>query len=229
MKKIIIVLFVLFVTVNAQATTWGETTVTDPLTNAQISCQKPMSSGGYIYYWPSKYDLVFWPYTEENWICLNPDSGYAAFYNDFEKIAEKDKKRLTKWLNENFKPSQAPQSYEQKLLWLEKVYQQRSMDDDFWCYFYRLMAYFYRENQTQSLFYVKKALPLLHANLDTNPTGIKRIENLFLLGEYHRRLDESEKAKFYFSQVKKAKYKDEEGNEQTGHPYFLDLIKDRIN
>jgi hypothetical protein len=53
------------------------------------------------------------------------------------------------------------------------------------------------------------------------------IEVLFLLGEYHRRIGRSGKAKEYFTQVKSTKYKDENGKEKVGHPYFIKLVEDR--
>jgi tetratricopeptide (TPR) repeat protein len=209
------------------ATTWKPSEKTDPLTGEKVPAWEIMSYGSYIYKWPSKYDLVFWPLTDEGYICFNPKNGYGAFNGDFEKISGEEKKTLTKWLSENYKPSEAPKSHKEKLAWLEKVYSQRKMDNDFWCRFYRLMAYVHRGDHNKSVEYVKKAIPLLNAKLQTNPEGIAKIEVLFLLGEYHRRTGELEKAKEYFAQVKKAKYKDDNGKEQTGHPYYVGLVQDR--
>ena len=158
---------------------------------------------------------------------MNLKNGYAAFNNDFEKLTAIEKKTLSEWLPKHYKPSKPPQSHEEKLAWLEKVYRQRKMNDDFWCRFYRLMSYIYREDKKKSLFYVKKALPLLENKYKLNPTGIDRFETLYLLGEYHRRIGDNEKASFYFEQVKNAKYQDENGKEKTGHPYFVGLVRDR--
>jgi tetratricopeptide (TPR) repeat protein len=187
------------------------------------------STFGYIYNWPSKYDLVFWPLTTPNWICFNPKNGYAAFNHDFETLSGEEKMRLTRWLAENYNPSAAPESYTEKLAWLEQLYRQRKKDEDFWCKFYRLMAYVHREDLEKSMEYVKKTIPLLEAKLNSNPEGTERIEVLFLLGEYYRRSGELEKSKQFFEQVKISKYKDKEGQERFGHPYFLSLIQDREN
>lgn len=227
MTRTTFVLMMLFLAKTVHATTWGSSSMTDPLNGEKVPAKVIMSYGSYIYGWPSKYDLVFWPLTDENYICLNPTNGYAAFNSDFEKVSDEDKVPLTKWLAENFKPSQVPTSYEEKLAWLEKVYRQRKMDDDFWCRFYRLLAYVHQEDQVESLAYVKKAIPLLEAKLKSNPEEADRIEVLFLLGEYYRRTGDKEKTKAYFSQVKTAKYKDEDGKEQVGHPYFIGLVQDR--
>jgi tetratricopeptide (TPR) repeat protein len=211
------------------ATTWAPSEKTDPLTGDKVAARKIMSYGSYIYKWPSKYDLVFWPLTDENWICLNPKNGYAAFNNHFEDISDEEKKTIKQWLEKHYNPAQVPKFHKEKLAWLEKIYQQRKMDDDFWCLFYRLLVYVHRDDHEKSLVYVNKVIPLLKKKLETKPQGIEKIEVLFLLGEYYRRLGELEKAKEYFDQVKKTKYKDEEGEEQVGHPYFIDLIQNREN
>ncbi|MDH4261437.1 MAG: DUF2225 domain-containing protein [Spirochaetia bacterium] len=229
MKKIIIALFFIFKTYSIQATQFGPVEMTDPLTNEKVPAFTVMSYGSYIYNWPSKYDLIFWPLSDEKWICINLKNGYAAFNNDFEKITEAEKTNLKKWLAGNYSQKRMPTTHIEKLLWLEQLYRQRQMDDDFWSQFYRLMAYVYSDNPDKSIEYVKKAIPLLHVKLKSKPKGIKRIEVLFLLGDYYRRLNEPEKSLKYFKKVKAARYKDNDGKTKTGHPYFMEMINDREN
>jgi hypothetical protein len=226
MKYILAFLTLLMLTGTAYATTWSEVQKTDPLTGEKVPAYAITSYGSYIYGWPSKYDLVFWPLTDERWICLDPKNGYAAFNDNFETLSADEKTTLRQWLAENYTPEEAPKSHKGKLAWLEKVYRQRQVDDDFWSRFYRLMAYIHRDDAKKSLEYVRKVLPLLEAKLETGVKDIKRLEVLFLLGEYNRRLGNTEKAKAFFAEVKTATYKDEDGTEKTGHPYFLELVKD---
>ena len=212
--------------------TWGDSILTDPLTGEKVPAKTIGSYGGYIYNWPSKYDYVFFPLTELNWICMNPKNGYAAFNTHFENISEEEKVAVKKWLGENYDPKTVPKTHEEKLLWLEKVYGQRDMHNSFWCRFYRLMAYFYREEgdypkPEKSLGYVKKAIPLLYEWLETSPEGINRIEVLYLLGEYSRRTGELKKARKFFQEAKVTKFKDEEGKEHVGSPYFNQMIQNR--
>lgn len=227
MKHIITIFISLFITGTIYATKWAKTEMIDPLNGEKVPAKGIMSSGEYIYNWPSKYDLVFWPLTDEAWICFNPKNGYIAFNNDFEALPDTEKVPLKKWLRENYDPQQMPRSFDEKLAWLEKVYGQRKMDDEFWCTFYRLMAYVHREDEAKSLEYVNMAIPLLEKRLQENTEGIKKIEVLYLLGEYYRRLGEKDKAIEYFAQVKSARYIDKEGKEHIGHPYFISLIQDR--
>ncbi len=211
---------------NLFATTWAPSELTDPLSNEKVPSQDVMSYGSYIYDWPSKYDLVFWPYTAERWITLNPKNGYAAFNSDFENLKNNEKDRLSRWLAENYELSKAVKSHIEKLEWIEKIYSNRNMDDDFWGRFYRLMA-FKQEDQEKSLIYVEKAMVLLKKKLDEKPRGIDAIQVYYLVGEYSRRLGDKEAAILYFEKVKNTKYKDKDGEEKKGHPYFVSLVEDR--
>jgi hypothetical protein len=209
------------------ATTWAPIEKTDPVSGDKITVRTVASYGSYIYSWSSKYDLIFWPFIDENWIWMNPKSGYAAFGNDFEKLSAAEKKVLAEWLRANYKPQEAPKTHIGKLQWIEKIYGKRQMDEQFWSYFYRVMTYILQENKMDSLAYVKKTLPLLKKKLDTRPEGVQKIECLYLLGEYNRRLGDKPLAKKYFDQAKTQKYIDQDKTEKTGHPYFTELIKNR--
>lgn len=233
MKKLaFIVLFILFYLM-VEATILTTVEKVDPVCGANVEVYEVCSWGNYIYDWPSKYDMVFWPMTMEKWIWFSPQSGYAAFGDDFEELKGKDKERVTTWLSEHYNPEGKPKTHEEKLLWLENIYRQRKMDDEFWCRYYRLMAYFYsqedygKKDPKKSLEYVKKALPLLH-RLEGKPhSDVEGIAILFLLGEYYLRLGNVDNAKLYFGLVREQEYKDNSGKIQKGHPYFLEMIKDR--
>jgi len=105
------------------ATTWGKIKVRDPINRDRLEVSTPASSGGYIYQWPGKSDLVFWPYTDENWLWFNPESGYIAFGNDFEKLDQSQREALKSWLQKNFDKNKPPASRLDLLNWAEKLYQ----------------------------------------------------------------------------------------------------------
>lgn len=210
----------------AFSTTWWPTRVADPVTQEGISVQIYGSYGSYIYNWPSKFDLVFWPYTDEEWIWLNPKSGYGAFANDFNDVSAEQAAHLKQWLKANYSQHEAPQSHQEKLIWLEAVYHQRQMDAEFWCHFNRLMAYMFKHDRQISLSYVQKTMPLLQGKLRADPNGFERIQVLYLLGEYSRRLGDKSNSKDFFKQAESATYQDEEGRLQQGHPYTNSLIQE---
>jgi hypothetical protein len=168
------------------------------LTGRKVPAQDIGSYGSYIYDWPSKYHLIFWPLTDENWICFNPKNGYAAFNDDFEELPGEERETLAGWLEKNYDPSDPPRSYEQKLAWLEKVYGQRQMDDAFWCQFYRLMAYVHEEETELGRSYVRKAMPLLRRD---NSNGLKRKEQLYLLGEYNRLIGDTDTSRAFLNKA----------------------------
>ena len=87
---------------DSRATTWGDAELTDPLTGEKVASQQILSYGSYIYDWPSKFDVVFWPLTAEEFICINPKNGYASFNDDFEEVPEDQREGLRKWLAEKF-------------------------------------------------------------------------------------------------------------------------------
>ncbi len=227
MKHVVWICYFFLFVGSAHAITWGSVETTDPMTGDKVTAQEPESAGGYIYFRPSKFDLVFWPFTDENWIWFSPKTGYASFGGDFDKLSDREKQHLSKWLKANYDPRRKPESHTSKLAWLERVYGQRKMDENFWSYFYRLMAYIYRDDEQKSLEYVNKAIPLLQKALDAKPRGIRRIEVLYLLGEYSRRTGQDGTAHEYFRQVKSEKYEDKDGKVMAGHPYFLELVQDR--
>jgi uncharacterized protein (DUF2225 family) len=233
-KSTFTILFILFYLI-VDGTTLIRVEKVDPVSGAEVEVYEVASYGSYIYNWSSKYDMVFWPMYTEQWIWFSPQSGYAAFGDDFEQLKGKDKEKVMNWLSEHYDPGEKPKTHEEKLLWLENIYRQRKMDDEFWCRYYRLMAFYYSEkafgkkDPEKSLEYVKKALLLLHRLEGKLHSGIEGIEVLYSLGEYYRRLGNTENAKLYFQLVRDQEYEDEDGNIKRGHPYFLKLIEDREN
>ena len=212
----------------ARATTWGESTVRDPVSGKKIKVQEPASSGSYIYSWPGKEDQVFWPMTDDNWLWFNQKSGYGAFGDDFEALEGEELERVKTWVAAHYDKVKPPATRTESLAWLEQIYTQRGMDDDFWCYFYRLMAFeLSGSDPVRSLEYVRKAMPLLERQLVNPQNDASRIATLYLLGEYHRRLGNPDDSRNYFDQVKSAPYQDREGKTLVGPPYFVELIEER--
>ena len=211
----------------AVATQWTEIKARDPISGRNVVAHEIVAYGSYIYLWDSKSDQVFWPYTDDNYLWLSPHSGYAAFGNDFESLAAEAKPRVSEWLKANYDRRNLPRTRIERLHWVERIYALRRMDDDFWCHFYRLMAYELRENEPESLSYVRKALPLIEGKISSSSKPLERIEALYLLGEYNRRLHRYELARGYFARVKSSLYVDDDGTERTGNPYFVALAAER--
>lgn len=210
------------------ATTWGQSKVRDPVSGKNIEVQEPMSSGSYIYSWPGKEDQVFWPMTDESWLWFNSRSGYGAFGDDFKELEGEALERVKSFLAANYDKDRPPVTRIEKLAWLEQIYGQRGMDEEFWCFFNRLMAFEHSQDEPgKSLMYVQKALPMLERQLANAKTDDRRISTLYLLGEYNRRLGNLDASRSYFDQAKSAPYENRKGETLVGMPYFLELIEER--
>lgn len=220
----LIATLLLVVSTISYATTWVTEKVRDPIANARINVSQPASSGGYIYQWPEKSDQVFWPYTDDNWLWFNPKSGYIAFGGDFEEIDSVQRDTLKAWLKANFDRKVLPKSRLELLAWAEKVYAVRGMDDDFWCYFYRLMAYETKTGIDTSLGYVRKAIPLLIKRLELVTKQNQRMETLYLLSEYHRRIGNVADSVTYLDQLTATEVKDDLSGFKT---YLLDIVREQ--
>ncbi|MBX3695847.1 MAG: hypothetical protein KF790_11820 [Steroidobacteraceae bacterium] len=183
------------------ATTWAPDKVQDPVNKDRIDVQQPASSGSYIYQWPGKSDQVFWPFTDGAWLWFNPGSGYIAFGNDFKEIDPPRLEALRVWLKANYDRANAPRTRLELLLWAERVYSARGMSNDFWCHFYRLMAFETRSDEAVSLAYIRKAIPLLADRLNSESEAGPTMEALYLLGEYNRRLGNAADADRYLAQL----------------------------
>lgn len=201
-KALLVATLMAIVPWSSHATTWASSKVRDPITGQRVTVQEPASSGSYVYSWPEKSDQVFWPYTDSHWLWFNPDSGYIAFGNDFEDLESPQRDALKTWLKANYDRKAPPKSRLELLLWAERVYALRGMDEDFWSMFYRLMAFETQDDSKTSLGYVNKATPLLEKSLSTTTDAGKTLRELYLLSEYNRRLGRDDEAKRYLERLK---------------------------
>ncbi len=211
----------------SHATTWANTTVDDPFADATCDVSEPASFGSYVYDWPSKYDAIYWPYTESRWIWVCPTSGYVSFGDDFSELTEEEKSRI--------KPALAQMNAEggvgtihDTLVRLERLYEIRDKDQAFWAWLYRVLAYWHNEDAEKALAYRQKALTLIEQLIDDTPAGFKRITYLYLMGDYNRQLGNDDLARQYFAEARAVKWTDEDGNELVGAPYYDEIIDERL-
>jgi len=156
-----------------------------------------MSYGGYIYNWPSKYDAVFWPLTDSEFIRFNTMSGYIAFGSDFEDINENEKRLLIEFLKQNYNPDKPPISHIDKLTWLFEVYEVRGTDDEFKIRYYCLMSYLTRTNYNESSGYRKKALSLIDKYLISGKPSFYKAHLYVVAGFYSLLLENGSEEKYW--------------------------------
>lgn len=220
----------------ALATTWARDDQDDPFSDGQCVASSPMSSGSYIYRWPSKYELVFWPYTDPNWIWFCPESGYVAFGSDFE-LEEAERQRVglllaenrTAWRVEDWpgvddeNAAYAVAEHTEILSALEAVARVRDGTD--WGFMNRVLAQWHISDRSRADAYRREALAIIDATLDTK-SGLERGEALYLSGAYHLWFGDRELAEARFADIASLEWTNDNGEPQTGMPYLEGLAEE---
>ncbi len=144
------VLFVLAVTLaclsGALAITIVDVKVACPICGTVNDFKDYASWGSYIYSFPSKFQLLFFPFTSTASIYSCRKCHLSLFIWDFKNFP-KDKVEETKKLLTNVKLTGDYKTYtdipaSERLQIAEKVYRLLGRDDQFWSHFYRLLGYY---------------------------------------------------------------------------------------
>ena len=124
----------------ARATTWFPQEMACPVCGEQVTVDVVGSYGSYIYRWPSRYQMVFWPFTTGNALHHCPHCGTTAFLGDFAKIPEAKRADIRAALAAVRERPGPRSGTPYRLALAEAVYRQLDRDDDFWCHFYRVQG-----------------------------------------------------------------------------------------
>jgi hypothetical protein len=195
------------------ATTWGSTDVKCPVCGKTSEMESIMSYGSYIYGWPSKYQLIFWPSTTSRALYYCRHCGLAAFMGDFQEIPKDKIDAVKKTVAPMKKPQkdgryfEVPMSY--RLGIAEAVYRQLDRDDNFWCRFYRIQGYHLdkssmpKEAKTARL----KALVLAEKMLKAGVKAPPKKELVLIVGSMQYFTGQKEKALEALARVMKTPIK----------------------
>ncbi|MCO5171404.1 MAG: hypothetical protein M9894_34305 [Planctomycetes bacterium] len=129
----------------ARATTWGPAQVECPLCGHDNAFERPMSYGSYIYRWPSRFQLIFWPATEGRSLYACSSCRLTCFMWDWQqRITAEHHARLREVLADVTLP--AADSYRKvpildRLAVAEKVYEVVGLDPVTRCRLYRTVGY----------------------------------------------------------------------------------------
>jgi tetratricopeptide (TPR) repeat protein len=131
----------------AWATTWADVEYACPICKAKVRAQEPASFGSYIYGWPSRMQLLFWPLTDRASLQRCGACGYAAFLGDFEKppadkvAAIRDGLKSLSTRKAASPEAGAGSSIAAGFDAAEITYAALGKGDDFWSLFYRAKGY----------------------------------------------------------------------------------------
>ncbi|OGC42418.1 hypothetical protein A2Y85_02515 [candidate division WOR-3 bacterium RBG_13_43_14] len=127
------------------ATTWSPVKIKCPYCGTKSVYYQVNSYGSYIYDYPSKFEYIFWPYTDGRILYCCRKCWFTCFAWDFFSIPEGERNGVKKVLSKlavyetNGDYDVIPMYY--RLLIAENIYQLYEKDDDFWCHFYRVKGY----------------------------------------------------------------------------------------
>lgn len=197
------------------------------------------SYGSYIYADPSKYQLIFWPYTDTpSWYSCKK-CRLSIFMGDFEDIPPNKIADLRKMLETTSLPAQPERGPKEsmnhppyldvpsvlRISIAEKVYQTLGKtDDEFWNHFYRVLAYHYdgAGKAAEAEQARRKSIAITEKLLTPKSAG-RRKELLYILGAMRHFVGEDTAALKALEEAGTLTYKDNElpAERNTGYDQYL--------
>ena len=227
----------LWLTQNVVAITIVEVEVECPVCHTKNKFVDYASWGSYVYSWPSKFQLVFWPHTANSTIYSCSKCHLTLFMWDFKEFP-KDKIADAAKLLESVKLSGEYKTYtdipaSEKLQIAEKVYPLLGKDDAFWSHFYRLLGYYLaaEKKPTEAAAARKKALEVAQRMLADPAVGGHKKELLVESAAMHHFLGDDPTALGELHSAAALTFTDPKLDEERSKGYdgFLSsLIKDYI-
>jgi hypothetical protein len=229
----------------AAATTWFPREVTCPVCKTKNTFLGVGSFGSYIYQWPSKFELIFWPLTDSPTVYSCRKCRLSTFMWDFEATPKEKHAGILKRL-EGFKLEyeRPPGDHDEgadylrvpvtrRLLAAEQVYQVLGRDDEFWCRFYRTLGHHYEgaKNQPQADEARRKALGIAERMLADKERAGERKELLFITGAMRHFLKDDAGALKDFREAQGLKYVSKEIGEEKSKNYdgyLTDLLRQYV-
>jgi len=183
---------------SVRATTWSPVTRECPVCGAEVELEAIASYGGYIYRWPSKFQLVFWPHTADRGVYHCPDCHFACFLEHWGDIDPAQAQAIRAALAEAEVDDEDVAYHEvpilQRLALAEAAYAQRQMDDTFWCFFHRVRGYHLEEagRTAEAAEARNQALEIAVGLLAAADPGAPRKELQFVIGSMKLLLGDEE-------------------------------------
>lgn len=208
--------------VPAEATTWSETTIVDPVSGKPCRVSTPASMGSYIYEWPEKYDQVFFPVTDSAgiWAC---ESGFATVIGDIV-LSASEKQRIAAHLAGLAAAERNGEGIADKLRRAEALYLLRDLSPERRALIHRILAYDFESmaaDAGRSAYHRKAALAIMLARLaDESLPSATRMEYVFVSANYVREFGDSARADRLFSQLE-ALIADSAGSQAESYAQYL--------
>ena len=222
--------------------TWHPAEVECPVCKTKNIFLRWGSYGSYIYQFPSKYQLVFWPYTASPAWYSCKKCRLTAFMGDFADIPQDKIPAVREALKDVTLPPQKERpmelSYENatylelpvsaRLVAAEKVYRALGQTkDEFWDHFYRVLGYHFddEEKKAEADEARRKSLAIIERALaDKTREGVRK-ELLYISGAMKHFLRDDAGALSDFEAAKKLTYADKDAKPENNKGYDEYLSK----
>lgn len=232
----------------SNAITWFPKEVTCPVCDTKNIFMQWGSYGSYIYQYPSKYQLVFWPYTASPAWYSCKKCRYSTFMDHFE-ILSKDKIAAVKEaLKEITLPAQTERSEKESLesppyleipisariVAAEQIYRALGQTDpEFWSHHYRVVGYhFAREKHEKKAEEARRqALAFAEGLLNDKKHKDQRKELLYIAGAMRHFLKDDPGALKDLTEAKELTFVNSklEADQSKGYDAYLsDVIKEYL-
>jgi hypothetical protein len=229
----------------AAAITWFEQEVTCPVCQTKNVFLVPGSWGSYIYQYPSKFELIFWPHTDHPSYHSCRKCKLTAFMGDFERVPKEKhaevRKRLAGLKLEPRRGGESMTKYYKgaayldipltdRLLAARQVYEVLGRDDEFWCHFERVLGHHYADEKraAEADEARRRALRLAEKMLADPARAAERKEFLYIAGAMRHLLGDDAAALRDFREAEGLKYrhKDLKPEQSENYDRFLsDLLR----
>ncbi|MCJ7543005.1 MAG: hypothetical protein MUP47_00305 [Phycisphaerae bacterium] len=180
--------------------------VSCPICGQEVTLERWISFGSYMFDWPDKYDLVYRPQTREGFIACCARCGYAQTAPEFLEISAEQVARLkAAEFMRQWQPSD-PNTKVPFLTRLERVIKTNEIlggDPGFWAWFNRIVIYHYRSlDPAKARQVAEQEIAILKKGTEESDKLLKK-QRLYLLGEYSRLIGDSKGARRYFDKARR--------------------------
>lgn len=221
---------------SSAVTTWVPVEVECPVCKTKNIFMDVMSFGTYIYEWPSKYQLIYWPYTDSPAWYSCKKCRLTLFMGQFKSIPSDKIPELREMLKGVSLPAQKERGTKEsmdrppyleistaaKMVVAEKVYRVLGRtEDQFWNHFYRVMGYHFDEEKMQSEADEarRKALSITERTVADKAQEGTRKESLYISGALKHYLRDDTGALRDFESAKALTYTNKELKAENNEGY----------
>jgi hypothetical protein len=125
--------------------TWAPVEKTCPICGTTGRYYEVMNYGSYVFDYPSRFEYIYWPYTDGKALYSCRKCWFTCFLWDFEEIPQDKIEDIRRFVDSldlyetNGDYFVIPMSY--RLFIAERIYKILGKDREFWCHFYRVKGH----------------------------------------------------------------------------------------